>query len=382
VSSKSIVTIFLIAIVVFVAPSARAGTVTPEAQKMLQELGLNDTVLNDIDSELTVPQTWIRGANNEGAVVVYDTISPREWNKIYSVFESRYPSIKIDHSEVNTSTRRYIMPLTAFEQGRHLVDIVTGISGNVFLFRQAHALEDLSDLPNYAAMLPFARQPDNITVPTRIQYWCMSYNTQLLKSEELPKTWDDLLSSKVLADKGLMIGNRPNDWLLYLWQSKGKAWGEDYIRKLFSNLDPQLRKESLNALVNLVALGEGKAAAPQTMDKVGDVLRTGSPVGYHCPEPAPMALTEMALFKNSQHANGARIFMNWFISKEGQIAQYWANHSIPARSDLQDKRFLDFPDAVSGKKVATLGSDFAQSAIDLSAAWDKAWQSGGDQNVR
>jgi ABC-type Fe3+ transport system substrate-binding protein len=378
VGSNSIFAALLAAAFMMASPSGHAETVTPAAQKMLRDLDLDTKTLDGTAAELAVPQAWLDGAKKEGAVVIYDTINPQQWSKIYSVFSARYPDIKIDHSEVNTSTRRYILPLTAFDQGRHLVDIVAGISGNVFMFRQAKALEDLSDLPNYSAMPAFARQPDNITVTTRIQYWCMSYNTQLLKSEDLPKTWDDLVTDKALAGNSLMIGNRPNDWLLYLWQSKGSAWGERYIRQLFANLHPQLRKESLNALVNLVALGEGKAATPQTMDKVGDAVRVGSPVGYHCPEPAPMALTEMGLFKNSPHADGARIFMNWFISKEGQIAQYWANHSIPARADLQDKRFLDFPDAVVGKKVATLTPASSQAAIELSAAWDKAWQSGGD----
>jgi hypothetical protein len=142
------------------------------------------------------PAAKKKGAKKEAPVIVFDTIRPNEWEQIYSVFSERYPNVKIDHSEVNTSTRRYVLPLTAFKQGRSVADVITGLSGNAALFRQANALEDLSVLPNYRFMPEHARTPDNITVATRIQYWCMSYNTNTVKQSELPRTWDDLLSPR------------------------------------------------------------------------------------------------------------------------------------------------------------------------------------------
>ena len=361
---------------------ARADTITPAAQKMLDALKFDSSILNGIDQELKVPQAWLDAAKKEGPVIVYDTIRPKEWDMIYPVFAARYPDVKIDHQEVNTSTRRYVLPLTAFKQGRYVVDVITGLSGNTFLFREANALEDLSVLPNYKFMPAYARQPGNVSLSSRIQYWCMSYNTQLIKADEMPKTWEDLANSDRLANKKLMIGNRPNDWILYLWDMNGDEWGREYVRKIFENLHPQLRKESLNALVKLTALGEGQAAVPQAMNKVGDSAKTGSPVGYHCPEPVPLVLTEMGIMKNSPHVNGAKIFANWFISKEGQIAQFWANASTPAREDMRGKQFLDFPEAVIGKKLVTLHPDSSQTVVKLSEYWDKMWQSAGGSSAK
>jgi iron(III) transport system substrate-binding protein len=361
---------------------ARADTITPATQKMLDALKFDPSILSGIDEELKVPQDWLDKAKKEGPVIVYDTIRPKEWDKIYPIFAARYPDVKIDHQEVNTSTRRYVLPLTAFKQGRYVVDVITGLSGNAFLFRQANALEDLSVLPNYKHMPTYARQSDNITLGTRIQYWCMSYNTQLVKAEDLPKTWEDLVNGTRFANKKLMIGNRPNDWILYLWDMNGDDWGHAYVQKLFDNLHPQLRKESLNAMVKLTALGEGDAAVPQAMNKVGDLVREGSPVSYHCPEPVPFVLTEMGIMKNSPHVNGARIFANWFVSKEGQIAQFWANASTPVREDMRDKQFLDFPEAVNGKKMVTLHPDSSQTVVKLSEYWDKMWQSAGGANAK
>jgi iron(III) transport system substrate-binding protein len=361
---------------------ANADTITPADQKMLGALKFDTGVLNGIDQELKVPQAWLDGAKKEGAVIVYDTIRPKEWDKIYPIFSARYPNVKIDHQEVNTSTRRYVLPLTAFKQGRYVVDVITGLSGNTFLFRQAHALEDLSILPNYKFMPQYARQPDNISLASRIQYWCMSYNTQLVKPEEMPRTWENLVDGTRFANKKLMIGNRPNDWILYLWDMNGDDWGREYVRKLFDNLHPQLRKESLNAMVKLTALGEGDAAVPQAMNKVGDLVKEGSPVGYYCPEPVPFVLTEMGIMKNAPHLNGARIFANWFVSKEGQIAQFWANASTPVREDMRGRQFLDFPDAVAGKKLVTLHPDSSKTVVKLSEYWDKMWQTAGGTRAK
>jgi iron(III) transport system substrate-binding protein len=365
-----------------VGAPAHADVITSADQKMLTDLKFDAGALKGIDDEVRVPQGWLDAAKKEGAVILYDTIRPKEWDKIYSVFSARYPDVKIDHQEVNTSTRRYVLPLTAFKQGRYIVDVITGLSGNGFLFREANALEDLSVLPNYKFVPSYARQPDGITIASRIQYWCMSYNTQLAKPEDMPKTWEDLVDSKRFSDKKLMIGNRPNDWLLYLWDTNGEEWGKAYVQKIFDNLHPQLRKESLNAIVKLTALGEGEIAVPQAMNKVGDAVREGSPVGYHCPEPVPLVLTEMAIMKNSPHVNGAKIFANWFISKEGQIAQFWANASTPAREDMRGKQFLDFPEAVEGKKVMTLHPNSKQTSVDLSEYWDKMWQSAGGASAK
>jgi iron(III) transport system substrate-binding protein len=377
-----IVVAALVAAWCLIARLALADTITPAAQKMLGELKVDASILNGIDQELKVPQAWLDGAKSEGAVIVYDTIRPREWEKIYPIFAARYPDVKIDHQEVNTSTRRYVLPLTAFKQGRIVVDAITGLSGNAFLFREANALEDLSVLPNYKRMPEYGRQPDNITVATRIQFWCMSYNTKLVRADEMPKTWEDLVDGKRLADKKLMIGNRPNDWILYLWDMNGDEWGREYVRKVFDNLRPQLRKESLNAMVKLAALGEGQAAVPQSMAKVGELVREGSPVAYHCPEPVPFVLTEMGLMKNSPHTNGAKIYANWFISREGQLAQFSANGSTPAREDMRGKQFLDFPEQIEGKKLVTLQANSSQTVRKLSEYWDRMWQSAGGPKGR
>jgi iron(III) transport system substrate-binding protein len=357
------------------APAAWADDLPPATLKMLKALKFDNGMLDGIDNELKVPQAWVDGAKKEGAVIVYDTMRLRDWDKIYSVFSARYPFVKIDHQEVHTSTRRYVMPLTSFKQGRTITDVIINISGNARLFREANAFENLSDLPNYKFLPEYGHAKDGITVTTRLRHWCLSYNTRLVKKEDLPKTWDDLVESPVLAGKKLMIGNRPNNWVLALWQTNGDAWAESFLTRLFDKVQPQIRKEGLNALVKLTSLGEGHAAVPQAMNRVSNTAATGAPVGFHCPEPVTFALTEAGIMRNSAHINGAKIFMNWLISREGQIAQYWADESTPVRIDMQSKEFLPYPEEVAGKTMATPGDD--ETKAKLQKRWNALWLQGG-----
>ena len=372
--SSAFIAVVMVAGMGFV-DTARADNLPPATEKMLKALQFDPAMLNGIDAELKVPQAWSDGAKTAGAVIVYDTMRLRDWEKIYSVFAARYPGVKIDHQEVHTTTRRYIMPVTAFKQGRASADVIINISGNARLFREANAFEPLNDLPNYRFLPEYAHAKDHITVTTRLRHWCLAYNTKLVKKEDLPKTWDDLVDSPLFAGKKLMIGNRPNNWILSLWQTNGDDWAEAYLTKLFDKIQPQIRKESLNALVKLTSLGEGHAAVPQAMNRVSGTAATGAPVGFHCPEPVTFALTEAGVMRNSARVHGAKIFMNWLISREGQIAQFWADESTPVRIDMQSKEFLPYPEAVVGKTVATPGDD--ETKAKLQKRWNALWLQGG-----
>jgi iron(III) transport system substrate-binding protein len=356
---------------------ASAADLPKATQTMLKALKFNPEILSGVDEELKVPQAWLDAAIKEGQVDIYSTHRPKDWQKIASIWKERYPKIKLNQQEVRTSARRYIRPLAAFKEGRYVTDITIGLSGNVYLFRQAGAFQDLSDLPNYKVIPEVARQKDGIVVATRSRYWCTSYNTKKVKQSELPKTWDDLVSSNRFGDKKLLIGNRPNNWVLNLWEAKSDDWGMAFTRKLLVDLKPQLRKEGLSALLNLAILGEGEIAVPSAMERVGAQAQKGAPIGFHCPEPVPFTVSELGVFKGAPHINAAKIWVNWFLSKEGQVAQFWAEGSSPIHKDMQRKEFLDYPEAIAGKQMAVLGPDAAATSVRLAKFWDPLWIQGG-----
>lgn len=349
-----------------------------ETQAMLKALKFDESILSGIDKELELPAGWLEGAKKEGVVSIYTTMDQKDWVKAEKVFRARYPDIKVEHSEVRTTTQRTLRPLVAFKEGRAIVDVITGLSGNSFLFRDAGAFVDLNDLPNYRNNIPDElKVSDNITAIFRVRYWCIAYNTNKIKAADLPKTWDDMIANpKVWGNKKLGIGNRPNNWLVNLYTINGEAWGKKYMDDLFGKLNPQLRKEGLSALLNLVAAGEMDAAIPAAMDRVAQIRETGAPVAHHCPEPVPFAVSELGVMKNSPHLNAAKILTNWLMSKEGQVALFYANDATPAHKGLQGKEFIAFPEQVQGKKKAIAEDRDGAEEDALLKYWEGLWLKG------
>ena len=50
--------------------------------------------------------------------------------------------------------------------------------------------------------------------------------------------------------------------------------------------------------------------------------------------------------------NAAKLYINWMLSREGQLAQYKATKSAPVHPAFQRREFLSFPDQIIGKKTA------------------------------
>jgi hypothetical protein len=146
------------------------------------------------------------------------------------------------------------------------------------------------------------------------------------------------------------------------------------MRRFVREVNPQLRKEGTNALIALTIAGEFEAAIPAAAYRTSQYVAKGAPIAWHCPEPVPLAVSEMGILKGAPHIHAAKIFSNWFLSKEGQIAQFASNNAPPVHRDLQTKNFLVFPDQILGKKIAFRAPDMEKRlSKEMYAAWNPIW---------
>jgi ABC-type Fe3+ transport system substrate-binding protein len=194
----------------------------------------------------------------------------------------------------------------------------------------------------------------------------------------MPKKWDDLLTNPKFRAGNLALGNRPQLWALTLWKANGEKWATDFLTKLFAEVKPQLRREGMNAMLELLAAGEFNATIPSAEYRTYQKVLDGAPVSYHCPEPVPVAVSEMGILKGAPNTNAARVFVNWFLSKEGQISQYLSDFAPPVHMGLQRREFVPFAEEILEKKHV-----FRDPAIELEVQpkllklWDNLWLRGG-----
>ncbi len=355
---------------------ARAAELPKSTQKMLEDLKLTgDPIVADLNAEAnSMPASVIEAAKKEGVVDYSGSIDPKDFDKMTAPFRERYPFIKIKYSSGDQNTRN-IKPLVAYKTGRVLVDIVDGLGVNLSDYTAAGAVQKLSDIPNIKTIPAEIRDPNGLWVGPRLQYWCMTYNTNNMKESELPKTWDDLLTSPAMRGGRLGIINRPNNFMIMLWGAKGPAWSENFMDKLFNDVFPQFRKEASDTAVDLVGAGEMDITFPTAGYRTFSAHAKGSPVAWHCPEPVPLSFSALVLMNKSPHPNAAKLYINWYLSKEGQISQYYGDKSPPTHKALQDDRFVVYSDQIVGKPTAIRYPKLLEEDMSkVAALWDDKWQ--------
>jgi len=364
------------AVLVLAGPALAADL--PDATKnMLSKLKLDASILKGLDSELQVPAEWIAGAKKEGKVTYFGTFGLGEWPEFIKPFKTRYPFINVDHQRASR-LGRVDKPLIAFKQGRVLADVIAAIGAQLKGFKDAGALEDLRVLPNFTQADPDMRAKDGLWVGEKVKYWCIAYNTKLLKKSDMPRTWDDLLTAKALHNRNLGVSDRPHNWILPLWTTKGAAYTRNYIDRFFKDVNPQTRKEGARAIVTLAIAGEFHAALPATDYRVADYAEKGAPISWHCPEPVPTTISELVIIKGSKVPNASKIFLNWYLSREGQIAQYYATGGAPVHKGLQEIGFSAYPEQIKGKKAAVRSADSLENEFTLALrAWHAGWKAAG-----
>lgn len=351
----------VIATVIATASVAMADT-PPSAKKLIDEFKLPPDVVAGWEAEQAVPPAWLEGAKKEGRLRINGSWESAEFRDMTKAFSERYPFVKFNYSRGSNDTR-VRTPLVAFREGRYTTDVVTGIDSALNDFREMNALADLRDLPNIKNI------PDNMQTTTgdwasvRLRYWCISYNPKLIAKDQMPKTWDDLITTKQLYDGRLALWRGVSSWLLPLWNAKGEEWTTQYVQKLFTTVRPQKRKEGAVALVNLVIAGEFNASLASAEYQVKKRLDKGAPVGFHCPDLVPVTASTVGILKGNPSINASKLFLNWLLSKEGQLAQYAAGGAPPLHRDLIERGFMPFPEEVAGKKIAFRSPDLLDDDI-------------------
>jgi ABC-type Fe3+ transport system substrate-binding protein len=353
------------------AAPAAAAEFPAATVKYLQQAHLSADIMKGIDQELAVPGDWIEGARREGTVRIIGEWDPKQFAIINAPFAERYPWLRVVHTQASTMNARAVAPLVAFKQGQYIADIVTGFGGAVPDYKKENALVDLSALPGLANQINGANDPENGWAGIKARYWCMAYNTRAVKAEDLPATWEDLLTNPVWRNGEIGIGNRPQLWALMLRNAKGREWLDDYLKKFFEVLKPQFRGEGMEAVLGIMVAGEFNAILPAAADTVRAFENKGAPISWHCPDPVPFLATQMGILAGNPHMNAAKMWANWMLSREAQLGQFIAEGSPPVNKALQVPQLTVYPEKTVGRHLVQ-GRE--EQVPEVYAMWRQYWK--------
>ena len=184
----------------------------------------------------------------------------------------------------------------------------------------------------------------------------LSYNTKLMQADEIKSYWD-LLQPKW---KGKLLAQDPRSAalatpVLILYHRAGL--GPDFLRRFYTETEITLfrdRRQGTNWLAT------GKFPLCHLCREIDKAVQQGLPVDDLPPDKLKEGGTiggggssVIALINRAPHPNAAKLFINWYLSRPGQIT--WQHVMNVKEVEASDSMRIDIPkDDVlpDGKRVA------------------------------
>ena len=273
----------------------------------------------------------IAKARQEGKVVYYtDLIVDQIVRPLVSGFEAKY-GVKVEYAR-GDSQGNLLKLMGEQKAGAMQADVFAMTSGLKPLL-EANAVMKI-DLEGAKALPPEFKDPNGYWVAANYYVMTAAVNTDLVPEKDRPKTDDDLLDAK-WADK---IVWKPNDtsgapgFIGHILRVLGEDRGMAYLRKLKEQRIKSV-SASARAVLDQVIAGEYPIVLQIFNHHAALSAKKGAPAQWLTLEPV-MVQTELhAMTASAPHPNAAKLFLEYMISKEGQLIFQKADY-FPTRSDV------------------------------------------------
>ena len=273
-------------------------------------------VLSAAPPASAVTPALVEAAKKEGKVVWYTSVDLPLAEKIGKSFEAKYPGIAV---RVERSGAERVFQRIGQEYGSniHAVDVANSSDAAHFIVWKNKGMLEPYVPEDVAKFYPVEhKDADGNFASFRVWLCIIAYNTNLVKKEEAPKSYADLLDAKW---KGKLVKAHPgySGTIMTATYQMQRDLGWGYFEKLAkqnvlqvqSSADPPKR----------LALGERAVMADgneynifQIMDKKGPV----APV--YATEGSPLIVGPTGMFKAAPNPNAAKLFCNYSFSPECQ----------------------------------------------------------------
>lgn len=275
----------------------------------------------------------LRAARQEGSVVVY-TFPGHE--PLFRAFQKKFPEIKLVEVTVRGSDRvtrilaerranKYIADLLIGGAGTAAIGLIKG--GVLDPIAPSLTLPEVLDVSKWwqgrhiygdeegKRIFSFGGAP--------LQYF--HYNTTLVKPQEFKSYWELVnpkWKGKIVIAEPLSGGTQEALQFLYF----NPELGPDFLKRFLTQMDPLVSRD-IRQMVDWTAQGKAALAALQNADRldIWQAKQQGLPVdsfvtgGFKEGGMVGSGGGNVMLVNRAPHPNAAKIFVNWLLSREGQI---------------------------------------------------------------
>jgi iron(III) transport system substrate-binding protein len=281
-------------------------------------------------AESITPQL-IEAAKKEAKVVLYSSMDLPVGEKLGKAFEAQYPGIQMQ-IERSGSERLFQRIGQEFASGIRAVDVVNSADASHFIpWKKDGWLAPFVSEDVAKHFPPEYRDPDGMFATTRIWLSSIAYNTNLVKPDDAPKSFSDLLDPKWA---GKMVKGHPaySGTIMTTTFQLVRELGWDYFEKLSKQRVMQV--QSSTDPPKKLALGERAVMADGNEYNVVLLKEAGQPVEPVYPtEGTPTISGPTGIFATAPHPNAARLFQAWLHTRQTQqfFTDFTAQYSVHAQ---------------------------------------------------
>jgi ABC-type Fe3+ transport system substrate-binding protein len=273
----------------------------------------------------------VEGAKKEKRLLLYTTMELPQTIQIVHGFVERYPFLDLELYPLETETLVKKVQNEA-RNGVFTWDVLLGGGGLLQPLLEANLMAAYHS-PERGAASDALNDKGGYWSGYYINPYVLGYNTALLKAEEIPKIYDELLDPRWRGHR-IAIDSGAHGLLRGL----ASIWGEEktvgYLKRL-ADQQPVMARASI---VAVDSLHTGKVSMVIARGPVieGYKKKLGSPIEWVSLEPVIAQIDTVMLSAQSPHPNAARLFVDFVLSKEGQGALADVQQ-IPVRRDMEPR---------------------------------------------
>jgi iron(III) transport system substrate-binding protein len=293
-------------------------------------------LLGDVSSGAAQTSSQIEAAAKaEGTITWYSSLDNVTLNGLVQLFNDSHPGIVLKALQISSS----IVPArisTERAAGKYIPDAVTCDQFSCSQLAEAGAFQRFS-VANPKLYLKGTIDPKGYWVAFQTDTTVLAWNPQRLKADGLkpPASLADLVKPEWKGKIG--IDGSAYNWYQGLLASQKNA--QDMLKKIVEN--KPLITSGHTATITQLMNGEFDVT-PTAYGYMAEHARlAGRPIDFLYPTPMPVGLELIAILKNAPHPNGARLLVDWLLSKRAQ--QFFADvQRTPARLDVKgDERVFN-----------------------------------------
>lgn len=283
------------------------------------------------------PGELAAAARQEGALTFYTSITEKDLAALVEPFEAQYGvRVTVWRSGTDKVLQRTLAEAAA---GRHDVDVIHFGSPEMEALAREGILQPTSS-PVHQDLRPGSVPAHRQWAATMLSVWVQAYNTNLVRKDELPRTYADLLDPRWRGKLG--IESKDQDWFASVVDVMGgREPGVDFFRRLADGGISVRVGHSL--LTNMVISGEIPMALTVYSYMPEQAKKRGAPIDWFTLEPAIGRSNAVGIARRAPHPNAARLFYDYLLSEEGQQAfarMDYVPSNIKVASPVQGVRML------------------------------------------